>query len=139
MADPCQGGFYFTDPGYMQIKNPIGKLHYVDRSGNVLVVAAKNGYSTGIAFDAERQRLVVVRSTVEEIATGWIVDRLIGIRRQAMDDMQPSSTRTIGAAERFLNGIVDCEGQLIAVLDVNRVLSSPETRQFEPTWQADVA
>ena len=85
------------------------------------------------------QRLVVVRSTVEEIATGWIVDRMIGVRRLAMEDMQPSSTLTIGAAVRFLSGIVDCEGQLIAVLDVNRVLSSPVMRQFEPTWQADVA
>lgn len=85
------------------------------------------------------QRLVVVRSTVEEIATGWIVDRMIGVRRLASDDMQPSSTLTIGAAVRFLSGIVDCEGQLVALMDVNRILSSPEMRQFEPTWQADVA
>lgn len=85
------------------------------------------------------QRLVVVRSTVEEIATGWIVDRMIGVRRLALDDMQPSSTLTIGAAVRFLSGIVDCEGQLVALMDVNRILSSPEMRQFEPTWQADVA
>lgn len=91
------------------------------------------------AASSVSQRLVVVRSTAEEIATGWIVDRMIGMRRLAMDDMQPSSMLTIGAAVRFLSGIVDCEGQLIAVLDVNRVLSSPEMRQFEPTWQADVA
>ena len=85
------------------------------------------------------QRLVVVRSTVEEITTGWIVDRMIGVRRLVLKDMQPSSTLTIGAAGRFLSGIVDLDGQLIAVLDVNRVLSSPEMRSFEPTWQADVA
>lgn len=85
------------------------------------------------------QRLVVVRSTVEEIATGWIVDRMIGVRQLAMESTQPSSTLTIGAAVRFLSGIVDCEGQLTAVLDVNRVLSSPEMRQFEPTWQVEVA
>lgn len=60
-VDP-KGGFYFTDPGYVQIKNPIGKLHYVDRSGNVKVVAAKLGYPTGVAFDAERQRLLVAES-----------------------------------------------------------------------------
>lgn len=88
---------------------------------------------------AVSQRLVVVRSTAEEIATGWIVDRMIGVRRLAVDDIQPSSTLTVGAAVRFLSGIVDYEDQLIAVLDVNRVLSSPEMRQFEPTWQADVA
>ena len=85
------------------------------------------------------QRLVVVRSTVEEITTGWIVDRMIGVRRLVLEDMLPSSMLTIGAAGRFLSGIVDVDGQLIAVLDVNRVLSSPEMRPFEPTWQADVA
>lgn len=60
-VDP-KGGFYFTDPGYVQIKNPIGKLHYVDRGGSVKVVVAKLGYPTGIAFDAERQRLLVAES-----------------------------------------------------------------------------
>ncbi len=65
-VDP-NGGFYFTDPGYVQIKNPIGKLHYVDRSGNVSVVAAKIGYPTGIAFDAERQRLLVAESLFNRI------------------------------------------------------------------------
>ena len=85
------------------------------------------------------QRLIVVRSTLEEIATGWIVDRVIGVRRLAIQDLQPCSTLTTGAAVGFLNGIVACDDHLIAVLDVNRVLSSPEMRQFEPTWQAEVA
>lgn len=48
------GGFHFTGPGYVQIKNPIGKLHYIAPRGNVSVVIAKIGYPTGIAFDAER-------------------------------------------------------------------------------------
>lgn len=82
------------------------------------------------------QRLIVVRSTLEEIATGWIVDRVIGVRRLATGDMQPTSTLATGASTRFLNGIVEYDNHLIAVLDVNRVLSSPEMRQFEPTWQA---
>ncbi len=65
-VDP-KGGFYFTDPGYVQIKNPIGKLHYVDRSGNGSVVVAKLGYPTGIAFDAARQRLLVAESLFNRI------------------------------------------------------------------------
>lgn len=85
------------------------------------------------------QRLIVVHSTLEDIATGWIIDRVIGVRRLAAEDMQPSSTLTTGAAMRFLSGVVDCDDRLAAVLDVNRVLASPEMRQFEPTWQADVA
>lgn len=65
-VDP-KGGFYFTDPGYVQIKNPIGKVHYVDRAGNVSVVVAKIGYPTGIAFDATRQRLLVAESMFNRI------------------------------------------------------------------------
>lgn len=85
------------------------------------------------------QRLVVVRSMLEEIATGWIVDQVVGMRRLSTEDRQPSSMLTTGAAARFVSGLVECDGQLIAVLDVNRILSSPEMRQFESGWQADVA
>ena len=65
-VDP-QGGFYFTDPGYVQIKNPTGKLHYVDRAGHVSVVAAKIGYPTGVVYDSERQRVLVAESQFNRI------------------------------------------------------------------------
>lgn len=60
-VDP-RGGFYFTDPGYVQVKTPIGKLHYVDRLGKVSVVAAKIGFPTGVVYDPVRLRLFVVES-----------------------------------------------------------------------------
>lgn len=65
-VDP-KGGFYFTDPGYVQIKNPIGKLHYVDRTGKVSVVAAKIGYPTGVVYDSARQRVLVAESQFNRI------------------------------------------------------------------------
>ena len=65
-VDP-RGGFYFTDPGYVQIKNPIGKLHYVDRTGKVSVVAAKIGYPTGVVYDPARQRVLVAESQFNRI------------------------------------------------------------------------
>ncbi|MBC7821567.1 MAG: SMP-30/gluconolactonase/LRE family protein [Planctomycetaceae bacterium] len=65
-VDP-KGGFYFTDPGYVQIKNPIGKLHYVDRTGKVSVVAAKIGYPTGVVYDPVRQRVLVAESQFNRI------------------------------------------------------------------------
>ncbi len=105
--------------------------------GDVLsVVDLRSLLGLPSAESAVSQRLIVVRSTLEEIATGWIVDRVIGVRRLAMQNLQPCSTLTTGAAVGFLNGIVECDDHLIAVLDVNRVLASPEMRQFEPTWQA---
>ena len=105
--------------------------------GDVLsVVDLRSLLGLSPAESSVSQRLIVVRSTLEEIATGWIVDRVIGVRRLATGDTQPSSTLTNGASARFLNGIVECDDHLIAILDANRVLSSPEMRQFEPTWQA---
>ena len=65
-VDP-HGGFYFTDPGYVQIKNPIGKLHYVDRTGQVSVVVAKLGFPTGIVFDPVRQRVLIAESHFNRI------------------------------------------------------------------------
>ncbi len=64
--DP-RGGFYFTDPGYVQIKTPIGRLHYVDGSGKVSRLAGQIGYPTGVAFDASRQRLYVAESQLNRI------------------------------------------------------------------------
>lgn len=92
------------------------------------------------AFDQpQSQRLVVVRSTQEEIATGWVVDRVVGVRRLAVEEAQATAPTPNGVAVRFVRGLISHDGKIVALLDVNRVLSSPEMRQFEPTWQADVA
>ena len=104
--------------------------------GDVLsVVDLRTLLGLPVAVGSVSQRLIVVRSTREEIATGWVVDGVIGIRGIALEDLKPCSTLMTGMAASFLSGIVEQDEHLIAVLDVNRVLSSPEMRQFEPTWQ----
>ena len=104
--------------------------------GDVLsVVDLRTLLGMPAAQSAASQRLIVVCSTREEITTGWIVDRLVGLRGITPEELKPCSTLMTGSAVSFLNGIVERDGRLIAVLDVNRVLSSPEMRQFEPTWQ----
>ena len=105
--------------------------------GDVLsVVDLRSLLGLPVAESIVSQRLIVVRSTREEISTGWVVDRVTGIRGIADEDLQPCSTLMTGPAVSFLSGVVERDARLIAVLDVNRVLSSPEMRQFEPTWQA---
>ncbi len=104
--------------------------------GDVLsVVDLRSLLGLPVAESNVSQRLIVVRSTREEISTGWVVDRVTGIRGITAEDLQPCSTLMIGPAVSFLSGVVERDARLIAVLDVNRVLSSPEMRQFEPTWQ----
>ena len=108
--------------------------------GEVLsVVDLRSLLGMPAAETSSSQRLIVVRSLLEEIATGWIVDQVVGMRRLATNDMQPATTLTTGASARFVSGFVECDDQLISVLDVNRILSSPEMRQFEPGWQTAVA
>ena len=77
------------------------------------------------------ERMVVVKSTSEELAIGWIVDRVVGIR-----GIEPNETQTCSATKAvpdagFIQGIVQRDDRVIAVLDVNRVLNSPILRQFE--------
>jgi purine-binding chemotaxis protein CheW len=87
----------------------------------------------GIAM-AERsqdERMVVVKSTAEDVAIGWIVDRVIGIRGFAPGEAKPCSELTSDSMASFIAGIFQRDDRLIAVLDVNRVLSSPVLRQFE--------
>ena len=108
--------------------------------GEVLsVVDLHSLLGSPVAETTASQRLIVVRSLLEEISTGWIVDQVVGMRRLATHDMQPATTLTTGASARFVSGFVECDDHLISVLDVNRILSSPEMRQFEPGWQAAVA
>ena len=115
-------------------------LGVMNLRGEILsVVDLRSLLGLPAAASSTSKRLIVVRSTREEISTGWIVDHVAGIRGIAAEDLQPCSTLMPGPALSFLNGVVERDSHLIAVLDVNRVLSSPEMRQFEPTWQADVA
>jgi purine-binding chemotaxis protein CheW len=104
--------------------------------GEVLsVVDLRSLLGLPIAENDISQRLIVVHSTREEISTGWVVDRVTGIRGFTEEDLQPCSTLITGPVVSFLNGVVEQDDHLIAVLDVNRVLSSPEMRRFEPKWQ----
>ena len=65
-ADP-RGGFYFTDSGDVQTKNPVGKLHFVNRTGKVSVVVAKIGLPTGVVYDPVRLRVLVAESQFNRI------------------------------------------------------------------------
>ncbi len=62
-----RGGIYFTDPGFLQMESSVGKVHYVDRTGRVSLVAAQLGYPTGINYDSARNRLLVVESMTARI------------------------------------------------------------------------
>lgn len=59
--DP-RGGFYFTDPGGSDEKNPIGTVHYVDVSGKTHLVAQGLAFPNGIVLRPDRKSLLVGES-----------------------------------------------------------------------------
>jgi gluconolactonase len=59
--DP-KGGFYFTDPGGSDVKNPIGTVHYVDPQGKVHLVAGGLAFPNGIVLRPDGRTLIVGES-----------------------------------------------------------------------------
>lgn len=61
------GGFYFSDPGYARIRNPIGNVHHISEDGKVSVVAQRLGFPEGIALSPDGSKLRVVESQLNRI------------------------------------------------------------------------
>lgn len=64
--DP-RGGFYFTDPGGSDEKNPIGTVHYVDASGTTHLVAEGLAFPNGIVLRPDGKTLLVGESKFNHI------------------------------------------------------------------------
>lgn len=60
--DTPNGGFYFTDPGDSGIKNPIGMLFYVDKTGKVHDCAGGFAYPNGVVLTPDGKRILMAES-----------------------------------------------------------------------------
>ena len=64
--DP-KGGFYFTDPGGSDEKNPIGTVHYVDAKGKTHLVTQGLAFPNGIVLRPDGKSLLVGESKYNHI------------------------------------------------------------------------
>ncbi|HEV2912999.1 MAG TPA: SMP-30/gluconolactonase/LRE family protein [Pyrinomonadaceae bacterium] len=62
-----KGGFYFTDPGGSDEKNPIGTIHYVDPKGKTHLVAGGLAFPNGIVLRPDGKTLLVGESKYNRI------------------------------------------------------------------------
>lgn len=76
-------------------------------------------------------RLLVVRLLGEEFCTGLLVDAIDQIASVPLDDVRPPASPLAGALADFLTGACHVAERFVAVLDVERLLRSPEIRQFD--------
>ena len=76
------------------------------------------------------RRLVMVHSLVDEVATGLVVDRVMGIRNLRKSKIAKTTGGT-DQMSRFIRGMIDIEGRLAALLDIDKLLLSEDFRQFD--------
>ena len=82
-------------------------------------------------------RLLVVRLVDEPFATGLIVDAVGRIVTLKADDVKPPASPLEGRLAPFLTGVCGVGERLVAVLDLDRLLRSPDIRQFDEPRSVD--
>jgi purine-binding chemotaxis protein CheW len=77
-------------------------------------------------------RLLVARDRQEEVTAGLVVDQVKGIRYVTADRISAATSPIEDRVAPYLRGFTEQDGRLLVLLDLNRLLLSPEMRQFEP-------
>jgi chemotaxis signal transduction protein len=72
-----------------------------------------------------------VRSTGDELMTGMIVDHVNGMLNVAPGTVKPPAGPIDTGVTPYLVGLCEHKNDLVAVLDLELLLASPEMRQFE--------
>jgi purine-binding chemotaxis protein CheW len=82
------------------------------------------------AAEAKNGRLMILRSLVEDLQVGLIVDDV----REIVDLPEVTelqNTESQDAIAQFVRGVVEREGSVLVLLDPERLMLSPALRQFE--------
>jgi gluconolactonase len=67
--DAANGGFYFSDPGESDLKNKIGTIHYVDKTGKTHLLDDGLAFPNGIALSVDGKKLFLAESQTNQIHT----------------------------------------------------------------------
>lgn len=65
--DTPNGGFYFTDPGQSDLKNPIGTLHYVDKEGKTHLCASGFAFPNGVVLRPDGKTVLMAESQKDRV------------------------------------------------------------------------
>lgn len=83
------------------------------------------------ATGSHAARMLVVRLLTEEFSTGLLVDGVDRIVAVPAEAITPPESSLEGPLAPYLRGMCVIEERLVAVLDLDQLLRSPEIRQFE--------
>jgi purine-binding chemotaxis protein CheW len=80
----------------------------------------------------QASRMLVAQTRREDMTTALIVDRVSGIRYLAVDRIGAPTAPIEDRVTPYLRGVYEHDGHLLVILNLERLLLSPEMRQFEP-------
>lgn len=99
--------------------------------GDVLSVIDLRTFLSLEPTSAHSGRLIVARLADEDFAIGILVDGVDQIASVPLEGVRPPASPLEGALASFLTGVCQVGDRFVAVLDLDRLLRSPEIRQFE--------
>jgi purine-binding chemotaxis protein CheW len=100
--------------------------------GDIISIVDLRGFLGLEPGDAGRpERMLVVHHPEDNLTTGLIVDRVLGITRLRLDAIREPSAPVAGPVAPYLRGVAEHARGLLVVLDLDRLLRSSEMRQFE--------
>lgn len=79
----------------------------------------------------QNNRMLVVRSRREDITSGLIVDQVREIRYLNADQISAPTAPVENQIAPYMRGVYEHQGRLLVLLDLERLICSPEMRQFE--------
>lgn len=76
-------------------------------------------------------RMLVTRTGHDDLTAGLVVDAVNGVTTLRTAELQPPTSPIEDKLSAFLLGVQEHDGRLVAALDLERLLTAPEVRQFE--------
>ncbi len=99
--------------------------------GDVLSVVDLRAYLGLDATSPHSGRMLIVRLLDEEFAVGLLVDAVDRIIALEPEDIRPPASPLEGPLAPFMTGVCVVDERLVVVLDLGRLLRSPDIRQFD--------
>jgi chemotaxis signal transduction protein len=103
-----------------------------NRRGDILSVVDLRAFlELNKANRSAEGQLIVARSRNEDLNIGFIVDKVNGVTHLYPDRIASPKLTLHGRLTQFVSGVFSEGGRSLLALDIQKLLQSPELRQFE--------
>jgi purine-binding chemotaxis protein CheW len=111
---------------------PVWLRGVINLRGEILsIIDARVFLGIDEGYPAESSRMLVVKSVQDEIVTSLIVDQVNGFARLSKARLEAPAIPVQDKVTPYISAVGEHEEHIVAVLDLERLLLSPEVSQFD--------